>query len=405
MKILQINSVYNEGSTGKLVQYIHSGLKQRGIETVVCYGNGAVAHEKNIYRISNKFNQKIQAIISRVTGIMYGGCIFSTNKAINIIKKEKPDVVHLQCINGHIVNIYRLVKWLKKNDIKTVLTLHAEIMHTGGCDHAYDCTKWQNKVGCGKCPRWREKTTSWFFDRTASMWKKMYGAFEGFDENLIVVSVSPWLMERAKLSPILKNKEHFTILNGIDTGVFCLCAADELVKKHNPDKKKVVFHATPKFDDKEQSLKGGRYVIELARRMKDVLFVVAGTVDVCTKLPDNLILLGRIADQKLLAKYYSMADAILLTSKRETFSMVCAESLCCGTPVVGFKAGAPEKIAIDEYSYFVEYGDIEGLYKKLQTALGCNYDKKKISDVAIKKYSKENMVDRYVDLYKKCSNK
>lgn len=100
MKILQINSVYNEGSTGKLVQYIHSGLKQRGIETVVCYGNGAVSHEKNIYRISNKFNQKIQAIISRVTGIMYGGCIYSTFKLINIIKKEKPDVVHLQCIIG-----------------------------------------------------------------------------------------------------------------------------------------------------------------------------------------------------------------------------------------------------------------------------------------------------------------
>ena len=38
--------------------------------------------------------------------------------------------------------------------------------------------------------------------------------------------------------------------------------------------------------------------------------------------------------------------------------MVTAESLCCGTPVVGFKAGAPEQIAIKEFSEFVEYGDL-----------------------------------------------
>ncbi len=34
--------------------------------------------------------------------------------------------------------------------------------------------------------------------------------------------------------------------------------------------------------------------------------------------------------------------------------MVTAESLCCGTPVVGFTAGGPESIAIDAFSNFVE---------------------------------------------------
>ena len=54
-----------------------------------------------------------------------------------------------------------------------------------------------------------------------------------------------------------------------------------------------------------------------------------------------------------------MANLTILTSQFETFSMVCAESLCSGTPVVGFKAGAPEQISIQQYSEFVEYGKID----------------------------------------------
>lgn len=63
----------------------------------------------------------------------------------------------------------------------------------------------------------------------------------------------------------------------------------------------------------------------------------------------------------LLTKFYSMADVFVLFSKRETYSMTCAEALCCGTPVVGFKCGAPETVFKEPYSKFVEYGDVDGV--------------------------------------------
>lgn len=110
MKILQINNVYGVGSTGKLTKAIHHGLMSDGYSSVVIYGRGASEEDKNLYRVCGNLYGKFNSFISRLCGIPYGGCFISTIKIISIIKKEKPDVVHIQCINGNFVNIYRLIK-------------------------------------------------------------------------------------------------------------------------------------------------------------------------------------------------------------------------------------------------------------------------------------------------------
>ena len=140
----------------------------------------------------------------------------------------------------------------------------------------------------------------------------------------------------------------------------------------------------------------------MAQRMKDenVKFIVAGNYNKSIEYPKNMILLGQLGDQELLAKYYSMADATLLTSKRETFSMVCAESFCCGTPVVGFKAGAPEQISLKEYSEFVDYGDMDALQNALLKMLKRSVNKEEISSLAKTSYSKEQMAEKYMNLYR-----
>jgi len=76
--------------------------------------------------------------------------------------------------------------------------------------------------------------------------------------------------------------------------------------------------------------------------------------------------------------------------------MVTAESLCCGTPVVGFKAGAPEMIALPEWSAFVEYGDLDALYAKTQAFLQKAFV---MDDAAKTAYSRETMCDAYRKVY------
>ena len=402
MKVLQVNCVYKKGSTGKITYDMHQYLQQQGIDSVVCYGRGEKIKEPNVYKVCSELYSKINNVLSRITGIMYGGCNISTKKVISVIQKEKPDIVHLQCINGYFVNIYKLVNWLKNTNINTVLTLHAEFMYTGGCGHSLECDQWSTHNGCGHsqhCPRYKKETKSFIFDGTHRMWSNMRDAFNGFDKNLIVVSVSPWLKERAERSPIFADKRHEVVFNGLDTNVFHdygeeskNVLRDEL--KIRTDK--VVFHATPAFNDDINHIKGGYYIIELAKKMQDTTFVIAGSYSDGLIFPSNIKLLGRVADQKKLARLYSMADVTVLTSWKETFSMVTAESLCCGTPTVGFKAGGPEAIALPEYSEFVEHGNVDALQTALQKKL---MEKQRVCFADTYVYSQEDMGNTYINFY------
>ena len=396
MKVLSVNSVFRRGSTGKIVGDHHTELQKRGIESIVCYANGDEYNEPNVYRISSPFEQKMQALRARLTGLMYGGCRKQTKRIISVIKKENPDIVHLHCINGYTANIFKLLSWLKINEIKTVLTQHAEFFYTGSCGYSYDCEKWRS--GCGNCPNLKTEVPTWFFDRTQMSWKKMSQAFGGF-HNLIVTSVSPWLMDRAKLSPFLADKRHVVVYNGLDIDSFNKKGVTALRNQYGLTNEKIIFYATSNFSCDPLHRKGGYYVLKVAEALKEqnVRVFVAGSHAEDLSVPENVTLLGKIEDKEMLAQYYSLADVTLLTSKKETFSMICAESLCCGTPVVGFKAGAPERIAISEYSRFVEFGNLDELIKEIKSCL----ENKILVDEKVSQntYSCENMTTNYCSVY------
>lgn len=357
MKILQINCVYDRGSTGKIVKDIHQQLFAEGHESVVCYGRqrGTITDIPNVYKFCTELEGDFWHALNRYLGTLaYGGLWLSTRKIISIIKSENPDVVHLHCINGYSVNIYRLLEYLGVHNIKTVVTHHAEFFYTGNCGYAYDCLKWTKEPGCGKCPILTEATGSRYIDNTARAWKKMKVAFAFHKkEYLLFTSVSPWVKSRMEMSPITGGHECIVVENGLDVSVF---HPYEKTNNLTP----LIFHATANFTTNKDNIKGGYYIVELARKLPNVIFKVAcGSLGKIENLPNNLEILGKVANQLELAKLYSQADLTVISSKRETFSMITAESLCCGTPIVGFKAGGPESIAIPDYSSFVEYGDMD----------------------------------------------
>lgn len=402
MKICQINTVYGIGSTGKIVRDLHQPLLENGFKSIaICNLKNEYTKKDNVYILSNKCLNYISAIYRRLFGLQFNGAFFQTNKLISILKKERPDVVHIQCINGNNINIYRLLKYLAKNKIKTIYTLHAEFPYTGGCEHSYDCNKWL--TGCGRCPYFKKSIPSILFDNTNYTWKKQKKCYQMFDnEKLIFTAVSPWLELRAKESPMLKQFKIITILNPINTLIYNFMDIEKIKNKYDLLKyNKVILHVTANFE-LENTLKGGKFVVDLANKYLDenVIILVAANYCKIKQLPKNVIYIGKITDNNLLAKLYSLANVTLITSKKETFSMVTAESLCCGTPVVGFLSGGPESIALSEYSSFVEYSNIDLLKQKCDYWLNKTINKEEIAKKANEKFNQKNILSKYMDIYR-----
>lgn len=394
MKVVQINCLFKSGSTGKIVAVLYDYVKAQGDDAYVIYGIGEKQDDDHLIRTTPWVVRKAQSFRSRITGYPYGGCIWGTATALSALRRIKPDVVHLQCANGYMVNIYRILEYLKENHIPTVITNHAEFMYTGGCTHTVDCNKWL--TGCHDCSKIsKEHPISYFFDRTENEWKMLQKAYKGF-EKLTICCVSDWVRERAAQSPFFKSYPIVTVLNGVDTDAFHYTDSSSLREKLGLARKKIVIHITPNF---YSIIKGGQHVLEMANRFPDVEFVIVGSDAKDENTPGNCHFVGKITEQSLLAQYYSMGDVCLLTSIRETFSMVCAESLCCGTPIVGFKSGGPELIALPDYSAFVEQGDDDALESALSAMLGKMVVKTDISDRAVDTYGKKTMCDNYYRVY------
>ena len=362
-RILLIDVNCKCSSTGKIVYDLYKGIKADGRNAAICYGRGKKIKENNIFKFGIDIETVIHAILARITG--YNGCFspLSTLRLIWFIKKYNPDMINIHELHAYFVNIKTLVNYIKKKEIPLIWTFHCEYMYTGKCGHAYDCMNFRNE--CGNCPAVKEYPASLWFDRTYQMLKMKKKLLN--DLEMTIITPSQWLADRVKQS-FLKDKKIRVINNGVDINTFSYQPIFELYKNLKIEGEKIVLFVAP---DITSERKGIKWVMQLSNLLQDlnVVFILIGGGEAPQIHSDNMLYVGRVDDENLLAKYYSMADVFLLCSEKETYSMTCAESLCCGTPVLGFKCGAPETVFEGKNATFVKYGDIEALETKLREIL------------------------------------
>lgn len=389
MKILLIDVNYKYSSTGQLVYQLHQYLHHCGHQSLVCYGRGKTFHDRDVIKFGLDWETYIHALLTRVTGYTGYFSFLSTKRLIKCIDNFQPDIIHIHEMHAYFVNIRMLLKYIARKRIKTVFTLHCEFDYTGKCGHSMECEKW--KTVCGNCPHLKDYPRVLWFDQTRRMHLQKKKLFANLPDATIT-TVSPWLRKRAEQS-FLKNHAFETIYNGIDINVFHQRSDEALRKKLGLESEKIVISVAPHIMSKE---KGGHFIEELAQRNKDIAFILVGTDESCLKRKANIIYVPKVSERQELAAYYSISNVFVITSLKETFSLTCAEALCCGIPVVGFECGAPEMIFEEPYASFVPYGDIEGLEDKmLQKILK---KPEKIEQYA-KQFSIENMLKKYLLLY------
>lgn len=400
MKVLYINVTRSTGSTGKIISSLGNYVKSKGGDIRYCYREGKVINKVEDYKVSSWYRAMFNFLLGYLLGFPYGVSFISTLRVIRIIKKEKPDIVHLHSINSYYINIYILIKYLKTNRINTVVTNHSEYLYTGNCTHSFECNQWEK--GCVKCKNHKAYRLSMIFDTTKIAYGLMEKAFQGF-KNCIVASVSPWVYERSSKSNIMNGIQQDIVENGINENIFKPKEINYLKEKYGLKGKKVILFSTARFSDQETDNKGGKYIIKIAKLAKDLdikVIVVALRIKLIQNY-DNIICIENISNDEKMAEFYSLADVVILASKRETFSMVAAEALMCGTPICGFYSGGPESIAIPEYSRFCEYGNYELLFQNALELLNKSFKREIIAKKAREKYNSQKMCEQYYKLYMK----
>lgn len=346
MRILQINSVYNEfSSTGRNVYELHHYLIDKGEESfVISFDDGD--NENNIFHFKDSFGAKVHAVASRITGLQGYFSNINTKKVIHKINEIQPDIILLHVLHSNCIHLKKLFDYFNTQNFKIVLILHDTWYFTGHCCYytQYNCMKWKER--CGNCPAKKDWNTSWLFDQSVKCLKDKEKLYSAISNRLLVIGVSDWIVAEAKNS-ILKNaKEIKRIYNWTDLDIF---------KPNCKDEKYVLCIAS-----KWSKNKGLYKIIQFAKDNPNITIHMIGKIE-NNDLPKNIKTLGIIKKQNELAKEYANASVFLNPSIQETFGKTTAESLACGTPVIVLNSTACPELVDENVGYVVELNDQHAL--------------------------------------------
>ena len=198
---------------------------KRGYETLSIVGRRKPFSDMPCIKVGDFFSFGMHVIITTLFDRQGFGSRFETGRIVSILRKEKPDIVHLHNLHGYYLNLPILFQYLTEEfDGKVFWTFHDCWPMTGHCAH-FDyigCDRW--KTGCYRCPQHLQSYPYSISDSSRDNYDRKRKAFTGV-QNLTIVTPSKWLANIVKQS-YLKEYPVRVIPNGIDTDVFRIISGD-----------------------------------------------------------------------------------------------------------------------------------------------------------------------------------
>ncbi len=371
MRVLQINVVEGILSTGRTVTEFDRFLAANDIDSYIACS--LTAGDTGSFEIGTPTEKKRHGLLSRVTGKQGWFSKKGTRGLLAYMDKIQPDVVILRVLHGNFIHFPMLMQYLAEKKIATVVCLHDCWFFTGKCCYYSQtgCNRWQ--TGCGDCPRVHMDNVSWFFDRTAFLWREKKRLFDSIDR-LGVVGVSDWIADEAKKSPLFENAKAIEgIYNGIDFEKFHYdeSGATALREKYALGGKKILLGVSSGWSAR----KGLTDLTALSRMVDDTQQIVCiGEMPSSYTVPDNVLHIPKTDNVHTLVAWYSAADVFINLSKEETFGKVSAEAISCGTPVVCYNTTANPEIVGDGCGAVCLEENIESYFTCVQQVLGNGRD-------------------------------
>lgn len=400
MKILQINSVVNSGSTGKIAEDIGQLAIAKGWKSYIAFGRNERPSKSKKIKIGSDWDIKMHGVQTRLFDNHGFASKKATREFIQEIERIKPSIIHLHNIHGYYINIEILFNYLAKADIPVVWTLHDCWSFTGHCAY-FDfvgCDKW--KTQCCACPQKKSYPASLFIDNSKNNYIKKNILFNSV-KDITFVPVSYWLGDLVKKS-FLKKYSVNVIHNGIDIEAFSIKEYDNILFKYNLEDKFIVLGVAGEWSKR----KGLSDFVKLSSKLQEneIIILVGLSEEQIKTLPKNIIGIEKTESVEELAQFYSMADIYFNASVEETFGLTTVEAFACGTPAIVYNKTAIPEVVDDKVGWVVEQGDIEALLDiilNLKTEPKSVKEQRKLDcrEKAEKLYNKDDRFEEYLDLY------
>ena len=302
-----------------------------------------------------------------------------------------------------VLAIYRKLKCFFVFDCVDYSTM------SGGCHFSGDCERY--KTGCGCCPAYDSKDPHDFTWFNINYRKKVY------DEVNPLVTGNSYMISFYDQSVLLKGRPRIISYPIIDLNAFRPLDKVKLHEQYGiPEQKtfKILF-GCQSIDDER---KGIKYLIEAINiftaeltdsELSHVLVMAIGkNFDVVRQQLNSVDThdFGFVSINEL-PSIYSFADVFLCPSVNDAGPMMVNQSLCCGTPVVGFEMGACLDAVKDRGTgYCAKLRDshnfancIEKIYR--QTPEEREVMRNKCIEHAQKSYSYDAAVKHMIEAYNK----
>ena len=301
-----------------------------------------------------------------------------------ILKREKPDVVHVNYTRGFSFSVMRVVK-----------DLHLPLVYT--ChDYRLLCPLGSLLHRTGKIcknPKLPCKIYRYINNRITD------------NRPDIVIAPSQFVLDMYRTQNSFKDSKKTILPLGIELGNFNNVKRDIDIKKFDI----LYVGSLIKF-------KGVQILIEAFKKIshKNVKLHIIGDGNYVSKLKelangdDRIIFYGKIPNEEA-QRFYKMADIVVVPSIcYEVFGIVILEAHRVGIPVIGSNIGGIPEIIKDKYNGFLfEAGHVEQLKRILENIIENSdllKELKKNALESVKRYNMSAHIEKLMEIYREASD-
>ena len=405
MKVVHILTTF-DGGAGIAAYRIFNSTRALGVDAKALVAYGKNTDIVNVIKPVNVFSRFW--LIRRLQVFLQNKGIWPQTEVIRRRIQSEMDKNAKECFFLFPVTLYKTIAdhpWVKE----------ADIVHLHWVGDFLDYKSFFSKV---------EKPIVWGMqDENTGLggfhyeiWKKeATDSFKSFDDELIqlkcqamknvksmtMVVIASKLKEFAKRSKLLCNYPCVVINNGVEKEKFVPIPINIAREALNiPKDSRVFLFVAQNIHDKRKGLKELINALENLN-MPNTHLVCLGTFH---SLPESSVQIrceGFVSNNRLQSLFYSAADYFVMPSFAEAFGQVALEALACGTPLIAFPNDGAHDLITSGNGVLCQDFTVDSLVEGIKIAMNEEYDRMKIREDAIRRFSYDKIGKQYLELYEK----